>query len=180
MQCVWSLGVARATAIAVVIITDLFAIHLSFMCLCVITHSVVIASVSYQASIKVCTDRYVYLKCVQAFFLSFRMRCLTDGSSYLVAHNCTTFLTVSVFVPMLPFKVVLDVTFFFVFSFFHLHGIFVCLLVLVGAVKCCWCFFFFSIIIIIIYIVYKCRYISILCFFLCDMCTRDLFISFDI
>lgn len=128
MQCVWSLGVARATAIAVVIITDLFAIHLSFMCLCVITHSVVIASVSYQASIKVCTDRYVYLKCVQAFFFfPFRMRCLTDGSSYLVAHNCTTFLTVSVFVPMLPFKVVLDVTFFFVFSFFHLHGIFVCL-----------------------------------------------------
>lgn len=134
MQCVWSLGVARATAVAVVIITDLFAIHLSFMCLCVITHSVVIASVSYQASIKVCTDRYVYLKCVQAFFfLSFRMRCLTDGSSYLVAHNCTTFLTVSVFVPMLPFKVVLDVTFFFCIFFFSFAW-HIC--VLVGA---CWC-----------------------------------------
>lgn len=138
MQCVWSSGVARATAVAVVIITDLFAIHLSFMCLCVITHSVVIASVSYQASIKVCTDRYVYLKCVQAYFFSFRMRCLTDGSSYLVAHNCTTFLTVSVFVPVLPFKVVLDVTFFFVFSFF-----FICMAYLCACVKCCWCFFFF-------------------------------------
>lgn len=103
------------------------------------------------------------------FFLSFRMRCLTDGSSYLVAHNCTTFLTVSVFVPMLPFKVVLDVTFFFCIFFF-----FICMAYFCACVKCCWCFFF-SLLLSLLFIL--CINVGIFQFYasFCVICVREIY-----